>query len=165
MAHIAVALIAFERALRCVMPPEHRITRQQRPAVMLRQPRSKLISLIKTAVEPPLFAQRHGQQCADFGIGQPRRRMLAHDLRQWFQHTQIGQMLERMQHAADRRLIIHGSPQPLKRRRLLLAAPAHRAEGAYAGALRAHMRRIGAHALQIGGTSGAQAAAGGRIVA
>ena len=124
--YIANPVCAFQRTLRLAMSSENRLPRQQRPAVMFGQNIRQFLALVEAAVQPPFFAQRHGQHKIEMLRFQPVGRMAAHQLRQRTAHAEVGQMLQRAYHTADGRLIIQRSPHPLKCRRLLLTASAHR---------------------------------------
>lgn len=164
MAHIALALIAFERALRCVMPSEHRITRQQRPAVMLRQPRCKLIGLIEAAVKPPRCSG-HGQRRADFGIGQPRRQVGAHD---FLAARACSKSAKCLKACSMLLAAAHNSAealQPLQTAAAFAVLAHHHRGGLCRHIAGTYAPHPGAHLLQIGGTSSAGHSTGSRIVA
>ena len=124
--YIANPVCAFQRTLRLAMSSENRLPRQQRPAVMFGQNIRQFLALVEAAVQPPFFAQRHGQHKIEMLRFQPVGRMAAHQFRQRTAHAEVSQMLQRAYHTADGRLIIQRSPHPLKCRRLLLTAAAHR---------------------------------------
>ena len=124
--YVAHPVCAFQRALRLAMSSENRPSRQQRPAVMFGQNIRQFLALVETAMQPPLFAQRHGQHKIETLRFQPIGRMAAHQFRQRTAHAEVGQMFQRAYHTADGRLIIQRSPHPLKCRRLLLTAATHR---------------------------------------
>ena len=124
--YVAHPVCAFQRALRLAMSSENRPSRQQCPAVMFGQNIRQFLALVETAMQPPLFAQRHGQHKIETLRFQPIGRMAAHQFRQRTAHAEVGQMFQRAYHTADGRLIIQRSPHPLKCRRLLLTASAHR---------------------------------------
>ena len=86
----------------------------------------QFLALVEAAMQPPFLAQRHGQHEIEMLRFQPIGRIAAHQFRQRTAHAEVGQMLQRAYHTADGRLIIQRSPHPLKCRRLLLTAAAHR---------------------------------------
>ena len=123
--YIANPVCAFERTLRLAMSSENRLPRQQRPAVIFGQNVRQFLALVETAMQPPFFAQRHGQHKIETFRFQPIGRMAAHQIRQRTAYAEVSQMLQRAYHTADGRFIIQRSPHPLKCRRLLLTAAAH----------------------------------------
>lgn len=124
--YVTHPVCAFQRALRLAMSSENRLPRQQCPAVMFGQNIRQFLTLVEAAVQPPFLAQRHGQHEIETFRFQPVGRMAAHQFRQRTAHAEVSQMFQRAYHTADGRLIIQRSPHPLKCRRLLLAASAHR---------------------------------------
>ena len=76
--YIANPVCAFQRTLRLAMSSENRLPRQQRPAVMFGQNIRQFFALVEAAVQPPFFAQRHGQHKIEMLRFQPVGRMAAH---------------------------------------------------------------------------------------
>lgn len=147
--YVAHPVCAFQRALRLAMSSENRPSRQQCPAVMFGQNIRQFLALVETAMQPPLFAQRHGQHKIETLRFQPIGRMAAHQFRQRTAHAEVGQMFQRAYHTADGRLIIQRSPHPLKCRRLLLTATAHHPALYRAETQRATVCRVGKKFFQV----------------
>ena len=119
-------LFTLQRTLRHMMPSENNIAGQYGQAVMPADGFGQTFCLIEAAKQPPFPAQRHGKHGIYACAVQPRRCVVEHQLLQRQPHTRIGLMFERMNHIAHGRLVINRCPQTLKRRRFLLALPAHR---------------------------------------
>lgn len=122
---ISPTFVAFQRTLRLAMPSENRVARQQRPAVAFRQNIRQRLALVESALEPPLFAQRHGQDEIEVFRRQPVRCVLAHQIRQRTAHAQVGQVFQLAYHAADGRFVIQRGPHSIKCGRLFLTTAAH----------------------------------------